>query len=436
MATPMMATILTAFRSSDLVRRPRGVPAAAGYAILGLAVLSAMSAPAPVLAQAISRDLPTNSYLTPFPEGNVYRLRVFGDSMSEGLQRALKYVFSGDALVRVAPGRTAVKSLTSSSWSRVVLSIERGSPPSPMPIAVVMTGTFDQASVRQPGKNRIRLGTEAWRRAYSARVGRMMTALKARKAGVYWVGLPVMRREAASGHARLVNEIVRERALRNGIKFIDIYENFTDGNGRYSPYGPDLDGKVRSLRWRDGIHFTSAGYAKIAHFVKREIVRDLRQARAERMVELRGKPAEVKRLQPKADEKKSDQRSWTSLITGRRQPIGPQAKGKAAAKGAAGRGLKAETVTVTVPSAAEGAAKSRALKLKIVRPAVAPSIVALVTRRSSPDQGVQLGEAMPLSSKSGPAVMGTVTPASSSAITVVRKKTTPTQLPFFKVWDK
>lgn len=396
------------------------------------ALAAALSGPAH--AQALSRDLPTTSYITPFPKGDIYSLHVVGDSLSVGLHRALRELMKDEARVRVAPGSTETKSLTSSLWDRTIRSIENGTPPAPLHITVVMLGTYDRASLRRPGARRIPLGSEAWSKGYAQRISRFMRALKKRKTAVYWVSLPVMRSGGANSHARRINEIIREQALRSGIKFINIYETFADENGQYTPYGPDLEGKVRSLRYKDGIHFTSAGYEKIAHFVKREILRDLRQAQAERLVELRGSPAELKRIRPKPDAKPAMTSTWSSLITGR----STQSKTKKT-PGAPGtssdRGLKAETVTVKVspPSPANG--KAAPVEIKIFRPAVAPTIVALVTRRSSPERPVRFGDDFSLSAPSG-RMLGTVSPSSSSNFAIVRKKMAPTQMPFFKVWAK
>ncbi len=92
---------------------------------------------------------------------------------------------------------------------------------------------------------------------------------------MYWIGLPILRRAEANDDAQLINDIVREKAYLNGIKFIDIQSQFADEAGNYAAYGPDLTGKSRLLRESDGILFTPAGYRKLAHFVEQEIKRDL-----------------------------------------------------------------------------------------------------------------------------------------------------------------
>src|SRR4029078_6238434 len=93
-----------------------------------------------------------------------------------------------------------------------------------------------------------------------------------------------------------MNDIARERAYLNGIKFIDIQAHFADEGGNYTPYGPDITGKQRLLRGADAARFTPAGNRKLALFVEQEIKRDLNQAKNERAIPLAGNEAEQKRV--------------------------------------------------------------------------------------------------------------------------------------------
>jgi len=85
-----------------------------------------------------------------------------------------------------------------------------------------------------------------------------------------------------------LNEVYREKSFINGAKFIDTWSGFTDESGRYSAFGPDMSGQVRRLRADDGMHFTSRGYLKLAHFAEKEIRRDLSLAKLERNIPLAG----------------------------------------------------------------------------------------------------------------------------------------------------
>ena len=105
-----------------------------------------------------------------------------------------------------------------------------------------------------------------------------------------------MRRYEVNEPAQVMNDIAREKAYLNGIKFIDIQAHFADEGGNYTPYGPDITGKQRLLREADGVLFTAAGNRKLALFVEQEIKRDLNQAKNERAIPLAGNEAEQKRV--------------------------------------------------------------------------------------------------------------------------------------------
>ena len=166
----------------------------------------------------------------------------------------------------------------------------------PLHVAVVMVGVNDRYNIRISVRDRFVVGTDEWREEYGRRVDRVVKTLKKRGAAVYWVGQPIMRRPDANEPAQVMNDVVREKAYLNGIKYIDITAQFADDAGNYTPYGPDLAGKQRLVREADGVLFSWAGYRKLAHFVEREIKRDLAQARSDRSIPLAGAETEQKRI--------------------------------------------------------------------------------------------------------------------------------------------
>src|SRR5206468_8932312 len=95
-----------------------------------------------------------------------------------------------------------------------------------------------------------------------------------------------------STDAEMMNEVYREKTFINSAKFIDTWNGFTDESGRFSAYGPDMTGQVKRLRADDGVHFTMRGYLKLAHFVEKELRRDLSLAKNERNIPLAGNEEE------------------------------------------------------------------------------------------------------------------------------------------------
>ena len=151
----------------------------------------------------------------------------------------------------------------------------------PMNIAIVMMGEDDRVSFKNAEGRRVPIASPDWVAEYTQRLDRVMKAIKRRNAAVYWVGMPSLARIDANEQAQVMNEAIRERAYLNGFKYIDAVAGFADESGAYSAYGPDLAGKIRVLREPDGIHFTDAGNRKLAHFVEKDLRRDLNQAKSQ-----------------------------------------------------------------------------------------------------------------------------------------------------------
>jgi hypothetical protein len=132
-------------------------------------------------------------------------------------------------------------------------------PPAPAPAAPVV-------------KN-LDFRSDAWGEAYSRRIDEAIAALKTSGVPVFWVGLPPLRGQKASGDISYLNDLYRGRAEKAGIIYIDVWDGFVGEEGNYVQYGPDVEGQTRRLRTGDGVYFTQAGAKKLAHYVQREIQR-------------------------------------------------------------------------------------------------------------------------------------------------------------------
>ena len=246
----------------------------------------------------------SRSYVTPFPEADRYRLYVFGDSLGDGIWAGLYRAFRPDGNVdvvkksKVSTGFVRTDYYDWNARLRTIAKVEK------FHIAVIMVGANDMQSIRGKGKWH-KVGTESWRDIYGERIDIFIKRLKKTHAAVYWVGLPVMRSDKHNRSMQVMNEIFREKAFINGVKFIDTWNGFADQFGRYSAFGPDLSGQMRRLRAEDGVHFTIRGYRKLAHFVEREIRRDMRNARAERNIPLAGDEPEQARAIPRSRNRRS-----------------------------------------------------------------------------------------------------------------------------------
>ena len=250
--------------------------------------LMLIPAPRPLLAQ----DTPAHrSYINPFPNGDRYRVVVLGDGTAEELWDGLYRAFEDDPTVdfiQQSQKRTGFSDVRRFDWNAEIDQILKDGN---YHAAVVLFGVGEGAPLRTDGEA-LKIGTEEWREAYGKRLETLIKKLRSKSVATYWVGLPVMRSEGQSGIAEKLNDVFREKAFVNGAKYIDSWSGFLDEAGRYSAYGPDMQGNTKRLRGNDGVGFTMRGYLKLAHFVEKELRKDLNLAKEERNIPLAGNEEE------------------------------------------------------------------------------------------------------------------------------------------------
>lgn len=421
--------------------------------------LAALLLPAgPSLAQSDAA-----SFLNPFPAGDVHKVLMVGDDLADGLLYGMTEAFTGDTRVEINKRHQVISGLTRNDFDDRLRNLEDLIGREPHSVAVVMLGAWDRNSLKDANGKRLAVGSVEWRAVYGKRVDRVVRALKARNIAVYWVGLPNVRRPDMDEDVKMMNEIIRERVYVNGMKYIDSYAGFVDEQGGFSAYGPDQTGKMRLLREGDGVYLTSAGNRKLAFFVERELKRDLSQAKADRNIPLAGSEPEQAKIHP---EKAAAAQAPEPTVAA---PVMPDSaaneRGASASEqnGAAPAGVSDGAVDATQqavrvtpaqpappPPATDQKADNGKISLKmvtqsgreetvavdIVRPAIPASVVALVTRRESPDKPTQMGEQLVDQITGGLTVMSSVTPSSTVTASGGTRRLSPTQSPYYRVLMK
>jgi hypothetical protein len=115
--------------------------------------------------------------------------------------------------------------------------------------------------------------SQRWRQLYTKRVDDMIAVLKGSGVPVLWAGIPPIRGPRSRDDLAFLNDIYRASAQNAGIPYVDMWDGFTDENGKFSIRGPDHIGQIRRLRSPDGVYFTTAGARKLGHYVERELER-------------------------------------------------------------------------------------------------------------------------------------------------------------------
>lgn len=370
-----------------------------------------------------------DSYITPFPGGERYKLRVIGDELGEGILGALNEALASDPRLDVEKKVARLSGLARANSIEELKQIAEAAARDKPNIVVVMFGIMDRWSYRTPDGRRHPVGTPEWRTVFTQRIDELLRNLKSAGVAVYWVGLPIMRRPEMNEAVQVQNDVYRERTYLAGVRYIDVYQSFADEQGEYSPYGPDLAGKNSLLRDADGMHMTDAGYQKLAHFVEKELKRDLTQAKNERTIPLAGSEAEQALINPVKEAAKSPNAGagWNAQTS-------TSNSAAASSPGTSGGDQPADTGKINLKTSANDG-REQVVAIELLRPAIPAAVLALVTRRESTEQASQMGDQVIDQIPGGITVMSSITPAGDQGASA-RRKISPAQAPYFRVLVK
>lgn len=364
-----------------------------------LVIVAGLGLPA---GPAFGQGSHAGTFLDPFPENDRYRVQVWGDDMAQGLLDGLAEQLADEPRLELDKKQRWLSGLLRVDIDQEAKSIDRSLAQGAPHIVVLMLGAGDRLALRRSNGRRLPVGSDEWKSEYTRRLDLVMRVLRKHSIGVFWIGLPVMRRQDASEDAEMINELIRNRALANGVRYIDIFASFADADASYSSHGPDLAGKMRLLRDQDGVHFTGTGYRKLGYFVERELKRAAAQAWEERMVPLAGSEAEQARIRPPPTVKLAPLSTPGQKATAKGLIASRESN---AATSGAGDGLSAESSRITIRSLGE-----QSVTVEILRPAIPASVVSLLTRRESSDKPTHVGDAVMTEILGGLTVVSSVTP--------------------------
>ena len=326
------------------------------------------------------------AYVTPFPSGGTYKILVLGDGFADGAWLGLSGVLKGNKKIELFKEVNYGARLTARGRQDWFKKLDKVLNKRAYDIAVVMIGNGDRRKVKIKGKS-YGVGSPQWRSYYAERIRGVLQKLSAKKISTYWIGLPITRSDRVRTGFELINNIVKQQTGRSQIRYIDHWLHFANENGQYSPYGPDVNGKIRLLRSRDGVFFTRAGYEKLGFFIQKFIQQDLREARAERDIPLLGEKSDQEYLLNRyALDHPRDRRSRN------RQKTDPKADKKLQAlAGVSKERQKYESAKhskITLPAKKSQLGKD--IELKIIRPAI-PAVAFTISRRNNAFSNDQAG---------------------------------------------
>lgn len=222
----------------------------------------------------VQKEAPAPKEKTP-PKNATAFVYVFGDSLGQVLATGLDDALTDRqdvGVIHKARGSSGLVTTDFYDWPKAVDTLLAGK--DKIDVAVMMIGSNDRQPIREEGKT-YEPGSDEWNAIYRKRVLAFDGAFQKKGIPLIWVGVPITKNGQFADDMAAFNDIYREAAAKTGATYVDTWEAFSDDNGEFNAFGPDINGQMVRLRSADGIHFTRAGARKLAHFVETHVRRDL-----------------------------------------------------------------------------------------------------------------------------------------------------------------
>lgn len=224
----------------------------------------------------------TGSGETPSPTASSAQktILIFGDSMADGVWGGLTRALIRDTsikLVRRGKNGTGLARPDVYDWPANLPALLETEKPD---IAIVSFGLNDRQDTFAAGRREHYFRTEAWKTSYIERIQTILTPLKEKQIPTFWIGLPIMRDATVSKDAEFLNGLYEPAVVAAGASFFPIWDLSTDGTHDYTTHVKGADGRLRSLRNEDGMHFSPAGYDLLAQALLQKLNPMIKAAKA------------------------------------------------------------------------------------------------------------------------------------------------------------
>ena len=259
---------------------------------------------------------------------NAARILVVGDFMADALHSGLQFTYAENpnvVFVNQTSGLSGMVRDDVVDWPQktgeAIAEVK--------PVAVIVqVGMNDRQQMRVENGRAAKL-SEEWKAEYARRVEATVKAVRDANLTLIWMGLPPVQSGAMSSDYVSFNEIFRTKVEAAGGRFADVWDGFTNAEGKFVSAGPDVNGQIVRLRNSDGINVTRAGQVKLAFYAEKEIRKALGIGASSDVASLRGQLRKSVILEPEYDPAASG-RTVVMLLDG------PQADGGEALDGAEG----------------------------------------------------------------------------------------------------
>jgi hypothetical protein len=200
------------------------------------------------------------------------KILVIGDFMADQLSQGLQKMFAENPGIEVVNGSVALSGIVRDDvqdWPGKVGELIESTGPV---IVVALVGMNDRQQIRTSSGKYNKL-TDQWRSEYLRRTDLLARNIREKRIPMIWVGLPPVSKGSMNTDYLVFNSVYRSTVEAYGGMFVDVWDGFTDDDGKYVRSGPDVNGQIVALRRNDGINMTNSGEDKLAFFSEKAIKR-------------------------------------------------------------------------------------------------------------------------------------------------------------------
>lgn len=202
---------------------------------------------------------------------NAAKILVVGDFLAGGMGRELEKLYASNANVVVVNKTDPSSGIVRDdviNWAEYIPTLIEEFKPAAI---VAILGMNDRQKLWTVQGKPEKL-SEAWMSEYNSRVTKIASIGISQKIPLVWVGLPPVRSGRMNADYLVFNEVYRTTiAAVGGGEYVDIWDGFTNEEGKFVSAGPDINGQIVRLRGSKGINMTRAGRAKLAFFADKAL---------------------------------------------------------------------------------------------------------------------------------------------------------------------
>lgn len=217
----------------------------------------------------------------------LFRILVIGDHLAGGFGAGVTRMVDGDERFEVVNRFNETSGLARPELYDWGQSTPKILATKEFDVLLVHVGVNDRQPMRG-AEGRLEFRSGAWEAAYRQQIQAVLDAAKAANVEVFWLALPPMESAAFNSDMQYLNGLYRPIVTAKGGVFVDLQQNLSTPDGRYSDKGLDETGIARKLRSRDGIAFLKQGNNRMGQLIlaaiKAEIAKDVETPEQEDVV--------------------------------------------------------------------------------------------------------------------------------------------------------